>query len=58
MPRGIPNKPKAEQPVTDTKDRVYHCYVHGETVNDIAARFELETQEVLEMIQSIEQGRG
>jgi hypothetical protein len=60
MPRGIPNKPKMPQPDVEPNvpERVYNCYVHGETINSIAERFKIGVQEALEMINKAEEAKG
>lgn len=61
MPRGIPNKPKEplEAPkAVSEKDAIYSRYVHGEPINSIAARLKVESQEVLDVINKIEESKG
>jgi hypothetical protein len=61
MPRGIPNKPKVDPKLTtgaDTATRVYWCYVHGESINSIAEKFNLEVQDALEIINKAEEAKG
>lgn len=39
------------------RDAMYSAYVHGQSINDIAERFHLESLEVLEVIQAVEAAR-
>lgn len=43
--------------VTDDGASIYDAYIHGEPINNIALRFKLEAQEVVNIITNIEQNR-
>lgn len=50
------DEPVARKEVSDNQ-RMYDKYVHGTTINDIAAEFKVEVHEVLKVIEAIEAGR-
>ncbi len=66
MPRGIYDRSKPKEPIdtsqlvtgADTGTRVYWCYVHGETINSVAEKFELEVEDVLDIINKAEEAKG
>lgn len=52
-----PRKEPQESKPEDVSQAVYTAYVHGESVNELSARYKLDVQEVLGMIVTIEQNR-